>query len=63
MTFDFNEMVDCFETYSNPEMLGIESMKIILNIIKKNTTTDNVIMSIFKEGNHQKTNFPIEVYE
>ncbi|CDW83566.1 UNKNOWN [Stylonychia lemnae] len=63
MIFDQNDMIDCFETFSNPEMLGIERMKNILNIIKKNTTTDAGIMSIFKEGHYSKLNFPREVYE
>jgi hypothetical protein len=51
MIFDYNEMVDCFEDFSQEENLGKKNMKKVLKVIGANFT-GGIIMSLFKEGHY-----------
>eukprot|EP00347_Sterkiella_histriomuscorum_P020611 403337148 len=61
MTFELDEMVDCFEMFSQEDMLGKRSMRKVLKSIGANFQAG--IISIFKEGQITNMSFPPEIYE
>lgn len=51
MTFDKEELIQCFEVFARPDLLGVDNMKIVLNNIESiMNLLGGLILSIFKEG-------------
>ena len=50
MTFEFEEMVECFETFAREDMVGKRNIKKVLKSIGANFTGG--IISLFKEGHY-----------
>lgn len=61
MTFELDEMIECFELFSQEDMLGKRLMKKVLKSIGANFTGG--IISLFKEGHYSNQSFPPEIYE
>jgi len=62
MTFEKDEMTQCFEAFANEDMIGKEFMKLVL----EKAGVDNIatgLMALFKEGQYANSVFPPSIYE
>ena len=48
--FDKTDLIQCFETFAKDEMLGIQNMKIVIDMIIKQKNFLRNFMSLFNEG-------------